>query len=56
MEYMPVVLSPLSQKDKIVWASTKKGIFTVGSAYHKAKESALADEGEFSIKGNKERM
>jgi hypothetical protein len=51
-----MVLSPLGQKDKIVWASTKKGIFTVRSAYHMAKEFVLADEGECSTEGNKERI
>jgi hypothetical protein len=51
-----MVLSPLGQKDKIVWAGTKKGIFTVHSAYHMAKELSLMDEGGCSTKGNKERM
>jgi hypothetical protein len=32
-----MALSPLGQKDKIVWAGTKKGIFTVWSAYHMPK-------------------
>jgi hypothetical protein len=32
-----MALSPLGQKDKIVWARTKKGIFTVQSAYHMPK-------------------
>ena len=51
-----MVLSPLGQKDKIVWVGTKKGIFTVRNAYHMVKESALAGEGECSTKGIKERM
>ena len=51
-----MALSPLGQKDKIVWAGTKTGIFTVRSAYHMAKESELAGEGECSTEGNKERM
>jgi hypothetical protein len=51
-----MVLSPLGQKDKIVWAGTKKGIFTVHNAYHKAKELYLKNEGGCSTEGNKERM
>ena len=39
-----------------MWAGMKKGIFTVRSAYHMAKESSLADECECSTEGNKERM
>jgi hypothetical protein len=51
-----MTLSPLGQKDKIVWAGTKKGTFTVRSAYHMAKESSLTDKGECSNEGIKERM
>jgi hypothetical protein len=51
-----MTLSLLGKKDKIVWAGTKKGIFTVRSAYHTAKESSLADEDECSNEGIKERM
>jgi hypothetical protein len=51
-----MVLSSLGQKDKIVWADTKKGIFTVRSAYHIAKELYLKNEGGCSTEGNKERM
>jgi ribonuclease HI len=51
-----MTLSPLGQKDKIVWAGTKKGIFTVRSAYHMAKESSMVDKGACSNEGIKERM
>jgi hypothetical protein len=51
-----MVVSPLCQREQIVWVGTKKGIFTIGSAYHMAKEIFLADEGECSNKRQKERM
>jgi hypothetical protein len=51
-----MVVSPLGQKDQIVWAGTKKGIFTVRSAYHLAKEISLANEGESSNEGRNERV
>jgi hypothetical protein len=50
------VLSPFGKPDQIVWACTKKGIFTVRSAYHLAKELSLAEIGECSIARQKERM
>ena len=37
-----MVISPLCQKDQIVWAGTKKGIFTIRNAYHMAKKISLA--------------
>ena len=49
-------LSTLGKTAQIVWAGTKKGIFTVWSAYHLAKELSLAKKGECSIAGQKERM
>jgi hypothetical protein len=51
-----MVVSPLRQKDQIVWTGTKKGVFTVRNAYHRAKEISLADEGESSNEGRKESM
>ena len=51
-----MVLSPLGKADQVVWAGTKKGIFTVCSAYHMAKELAEANKGECSNAGSKERM
>jgi hypothetical protein len=50
------VVSPLGKPDQIVWAGTKKRIFIVRSAYHLAKELSLAEIGECSIAGQKERM
>jgi hypothetical protein len=51
-----MVLSPLGKSDQLVWAGTKKGIFTVRSAYHMAKELSLVDKGECSTERCKERM
>ena len=51
-----MVVSPLGQKDQIVWVGTKKGIFMVRSTYHMVKEISLADEGESSNERQKERI
>jgi hypothetical protein len=51
-----MVINPLGKTYQIVWAGTKTGLFTVRSAYHLAKELSLADKGECSTKGSKERM
>jgi hypothetical protein len=51
-----MVINPLGKTNQIIWAGTKKGIFTVRSAYHLVKELSLADKGECSIEGRKERM
>ena len=51
-----MVISPLGQKDRVVWAGTKKGNFSVRSAYHMAKEISLAEVGECSNEGEKEKM
>ena len=51
-----MAISPLGKTDQLVWASTKKGLFTVRSAYHLAKEFAVADKGECSNARSKERM
>jgi hypothetical protein len=51
-----MAISPLGKIDQLVWAGTKKGIFTVRIAYHLAKELSVTDKGECSKAGSKERM
>ena len=51
-----MAISSLGKADQLVWAGTKKGIFTVRSAYHMAKELAVVDKGECSDARSKERM
>ena len=51
-----MVISLLGKSNQIVWTGTKKGIFTVWSAYYTVKELSLADKGECSIERCKEKM
>jgi len=46
-----VVPSPLSQEDKLIWTGSKKGCFTVRSAYYLEMERRNHDTGESSNSG-----
>jgi hypothetical protein len=47
-----LVISPLKQKDKMIWMGSKSGCFLVRSAYHLEMSTLVQDKGQTSSTGD----